>query len=257
MTIYRRPDPIPRPTQKSVSASKLEPIRESRTDLSTLAAQHIFSAIVSKNWAQTGLLPREDILGEELSVSRTVVREAVKSLSSKSIVETKRRRGTAILNQSDWNFVDREMIGWMSASESFPDVGSQLINALAMTQSSLLAQISERDLDTSALREQARMIDGTPVEAAIAALAFHRTAAQIVMNDFLLSLTTSMIYGLHAHHIEWLVQIGFGANPQQYTALCDAIEAKDTDAIRTLNTEIFSNALPTVKDRRAPAGVSM
>ena len=136
MTIYRRPDPVPCGAKAGASAAKLEPIRETRTELSALAAHRIFSAITSKNWAQTGLLPREDVLGEELGVSRTVVREAVKSLASKAIVETRRRHGTAILSRSNWNFVDLEMIDWMSRSDVFPDVGDQLIDAWPLLRQS-------------------------------------------------------------------------------------------------------------------------
>ncbi|MGJ8590089.1 MAG: FadR/GntR family transcriptional regulator [Yoonia sp.] len=253
MTIYRRPDPVPRVKQSDASAVKLEPIRESRSELSNLAAQRIFAAITSKNWAQTGLLPREDVLGEELGVSRTVVREAVKSLSSKSIVQAKRRRGTVILNQQDWNFVDSEMIGWMSTSKNFPDVGDQLIDALAATQSELLVQIAMRNLDITALREQARMIEGAPVDTALAALAFYRSAALIFNNDFLLSLTTSIVHGLGAHHIERLTRASFGANAKQYHSLCDAIEAGDAGAVRRFNTLIFNGVSATLQDCRVSA----
>jgi DNA-binding FadR family transcriptional regulator len=180
------------------------------------------------------------------------VREAVKSLSSKSIVEAKRRRGTVILDQSEWNFVDLEMISWMSASGAFPDVADQLIDALAVTQTDLLVQIAKSGLDISALRDQAAMIDGTVIDAACAALAFHRTAALIFKNNFLLSLTNSMVQGLHAHHIEWLARGGFGNNPQQYHALCDAIVTNDVDAVRSLNTEIFRKVMPASRGRRTP-----
>lgn len=247
MTVYRRPDPVPRTTQGDAPASKLEPIRENRKELSTLAAQRIFSAIASKNWAQTGLLPREDILGQELGVSRTVVREAVKSLSSKSIVEARRRRGTVILDQSDWNFVDSELIGWMSESPNFQNVGDQLIDALAVTQTELLARIVQNDLDSTALGAQARLIAGTATEAAVAALMFHRIAAQIYQNDFLMSLTSSIVHGLQQHHIERLARSGFGSDAKHYFSLCDAIGAKDADAVRTLNALVFSKISLSLK----------
>lgn len=46
------------------------------------------------------VLPAEPILGERLGVSRIVVREVIKSLASKGMLEVRRKTGTIVLDHS-------------------------------------------------------------------------------------------------------------------------------------------------------------
>jgi len=55
---------------------------------------------------------RKISLGEQLGVSRTALREAIKGLSSKGMLETRRRRGTQVTDRSQWTQVDGEVINW-------------------------------------------------------------------------------------------------------------------------------------------------
>lgn len=58
-------------------------------------------------------LPPEDLLVEEFGTSRTVIREAVKTLSAKGLVNTRPRRGTVVLPESDWNLADPDILDWL------------------------------------------------------------------------------------------------------------------------------------------------
>jgi DNA-binding FadR family transcriptional regulator len=51
-------------------------------------------------------------LGEELGVSRSAMREAIKVLSAKGIVEVKPRTGTRVRPRSSWNLMDPELLSW-------------------------------------------------------------------------------------------------------------------------------------------------
>jgi GntR family galactonate operon transcriptional repressor len=57
-------------------------------------------------------LPNLDDLGRELSVSRNTVREVIKVLSSKGLVESKSRDGTRVRNREQWNLLDPYLIEW-------------------------------------------------------------------------------------------------------------------------------------------------
>lgn len=59
-------------------------------------------------------MPPEPLLGEELGVSRTVVREAVKSLVAKGLVSTGPKVGTRVLPPQQWNWFDPDVIVWQS-----------------------------------------------------------------------------------------------------------------------------------------------
>jgi DNA-binding transcriptional regulator YhcF (GntR family) len=113
LSVYRRPDPIPRPRQEPQHApSPLQPVRPESDDLNHLVARKIFAAISSGHFPEGSILPNEFALGETLGVSRTALREAIKGLSSKGMLETRRRRGTQVTDRSQWTLVDGEVINW-------------------------------------------------------------------------------------------------------------------------------------------------
>jgi DNA-binding FadR family transcriptional regulator len=57
-------------------------------------------------------LPPEDELGAQLAVSRTVLREAIKVLAAKRLVESRPKTGTRVLDRSDWNLLDPDVLAW-------------------------------------------------------------------------------------------------------------------------------------------------
>ena len=71
-------------------------------------------AIVAGQYAVGGSLPAEPILCEQLGVSRTVVREAVKSLVAKGLLITGPKLGTRVLASDQWNWFDSDVIAWQS-----------------------------------------------------------------------------------------------------------------------------------------------
>ncbi len=71
-------------------------------------------AIVSGFYAPGAAMPPETVLCTELGVSRTVVREAVKSLVAKGLVSTGPKVGTRVLPSDQWNWFDPNVVAWQS-----------------------------------------------------------------------------------------------------------------------------------------------
>ena len=71
-------------------------------------------AIVAGRYAPGASMPPEPTLCEELGVSRTVVREAVKSLVAKGLVTTGPKVGTRVQAEDQWNWFDPDVVGWQS-----------------------------------------------------------------------------------------------------------------------------------------------
>jgi DNA-binding FadR family transcriptional regulator len=78
-------------------------------------------AIVSGGYAVGVSLPPEPLLCSELGVSRTVVREAVKSLIAKGLVSTGPKVGTRVLSSDAWNWFDPDVITWHSKAGLTPE----------------------------------------------------------------------------------------------------------------------------------------
>jgi len=75
---------------------------------------HLGEAIVAGRYAEGASVPPEPMLCEELGVSRTVVREAVKSLIAKGLVSSGPKVGTRVLPAQQWNWFDPDVIAWQA-----------------------------------------------------------------------------------------------------------------------------------------------
>jgi len=57
-------------------------------------------------------MPPEPELIERFQVSRTVMREVMKTLTAKGFVAAKTRIGTRVLDPSNWNYFDADVLAW-------------------------------------------------------------------------------------------------------------------------------------------------
>ena len=71
-------------------------------------------AIVTGRYPVGSTLPPEPMLCGELGVSRTVIREAVKSLIAKGLLITGPKVGTRVLAEEQWNWFDPDVVAWQS-----------------------------------------------------------------------------------------------------------------------------------------------
>lgn len=71
-------------------------------------------AIVGGQYAPGASIPPEPTLCEALGVSRTVVREAVKSLVAKGLLLTGPKVGTRVQPSEHWNWFDPDVVAWQS-----------------------------------------------------------------------------------------------------------------------------------------------
>jgi len=69
-------------------------------------------AIVASRQPEGSLLPGDSELMERYAVSRTVLREAVKTLSAKGLLQAKARIGTRVRLRSEWNMFDPDVLFW-------------------------------------------------------------------------------------------------------------------------------------------------
>src|SRR5512145_733934 len=65
---------------------------------------------------QPGQTLPEIELCRDLGASRTVVREVLKTLSAKGLVDTRTRTGTRVLEATHWNLLDLDVLGWRYAA---------------------------------------------------------------------------------------------------------------------------------------------
>lgn len=82
---------------------------------------YLGEAILAGRFGSDGALPPEPQLCAELAVSRTVVREAVKSLVAKGLLQTGPKVGTRVQSTDRWNWFDPDVIAWQAKVGLTPD----------------------------------------------------------------------------------------------------------------------------------------
>jgi DNA-binding FadR family transcriptional regulator len=88
-----------------------------RPSLTGQIAADLGLKIVCGRLAEGEILPTEAALGVALGVSRTGIREAVKILASKGLVEVRRKTGTRVRPRRDWNALDPDVLAWQFSGE--------------------------------------------------------------------------------------------------------------------------------------------
>lgn len=80
--------------------------------LSAQIATLLGTRIVSGEFRPGAVLPIENDLCRLYGVSRTVIREAVKDLAAKRLLDVSPKVGTRVLPFADWNLLDRDVLAW-------------------------------------------------------------------------------------------------------------------------------------------------
>ena len=90
------------------------PRRRPRVKREVVAA--LARAIGTGRYPPGTTLPSEAALCVSFAVSRTVIREALKTLESKGLLRGRPRVGTLVRERADWNLLDADLLDWMGAA---------------------------------------------------------------------------------------------------------------------------------------------
>src|SRR4051812_683720 len=90
-------------------------------------------------------------LESELGVSRTVIRESLKVLTAKGLVDARQKRGTIVRDRSRWNLLDADVLRWQADTPT-PELLTQLDELRGMIEPGAAALAARRrdddDLDS-------------------------------------------------------------------------------------------------------------
>jgi GntR family transcriptional regulator, transcriptional repressor for pyruvate dehydrogenase complex len=180
-------------------------------------------------------LPPERELAQQFGVSRTAVREAVKALREKGLVEAYPGRGTFITDGTSYSMrqsLDRMLrVGQAEGSGFLAEVREILepeIAAMAATRADAE--------DLASMREQIGIMDEArkdPDEFIEADLDFHLALAEAAANPIILSLIDSIV-GLLREQRMGIFQVEGGPERGQYhhKKIMEAIEHRDPAGAR-------------------------
>lgn len=143
------------------------------------AVEQLASIIVENLGRGVNLVPPEPELCLSLGVSRTVVREAIRTLAANRIVEVRRGSGTVVLPLEQWNLFNPQVLKWRFAAGITPALIDDLVEFRLSIEpqsarfAAMRPDFPAQDLEVSYVRMvHATKGKGSFVEAD---LAFHET----------------------------------------------------------------------------------
>ena len=195
------------------------------------------------------LLPPEPDLCERFGFSRIVIREAIKSLAAKGLIEVTRRVGTLVLDKTRWNLFDPDIISWRAES-AVTDWTLQrdlmemrrVIEPAAVRLAALRASDDDRRNLRAAYMAMARAVAGKG-DYVKADLAFHTIILSTCGNQFLRQMQDAMSALLRVSFDLITTKPGGPAHSlPMHEAVCIAIEQGDAEAAEKAALFLIDNA---------------
>ena len=161
--------------------------------LATQVAREIGRRIVSNSYAPGDLVEDEGALAERYQVSRSVIRDAVKILVGKGLLEVRRGIGTRVRSRSSWGLLDDDVLAWYQVSTAgrghvAPADGHP--TGLRAEGSPLGAERGSADAhqQIGAAVERMEAEKGSVEDFVVADAVFHRSILRATENEFLVAL---------------------------------------------------------------------
>lgn len=201
--------------------------------LSDKVAEMMLETILSRKLQVGDRLPSERELGEQFNVSRTVVREAVRALVAKGVIEVRSGSGLRVAAVDAAAVSESMSLYLRGATLDFEKVHE--VRALLEVHIAGVAAERATDEDIARLRDVHRSMqrDAGDVESAARDdLEFHRTIARATQNDLYLLLMDSIGSALIDIRRE---NLGSGSTPttlSQHAAVLERIAAHDPGGAR-------------------------
>lgn len=196
------------------------------------------------------VLPREEELCTAFGVSRTSLREAVKVLSAKGLVEARRRLGVRVRPREDWSLLDPAVLSWHPDIQGDAELMSGLIEARRIIEPAAAELAARRATDSdlaaigTALEAMRTSVPDQFEAYCRADLAFHRAVNAASHNVVLRGMAGLMEAALTASF-----NVTNSFMERQARAL--ALHARVLDAIRTRDTAGARGAMGRLLDLAA------
>jgi DNA-binding FadR family transcriptional regulator len=216
-----------------------------------LVTNGIGRSIIEGQFRAGSTLPGDMELMERFSVSRTALREAMKTLAAKGLIESKTKVGTRVLDEKNWNMFDADILTWClqrGVDRSFLESLFEIRQAFEpLGAASAALNRTREDLERmEAAWETMRLNHHTRDSFTRADLAFHRAILDASANPFLQSMGAVIEAALAtAFTISSPIDDAkrFALSGRQHRAVFDAIaQQRPDDASRRMSEVIMQGA---------------
>jgi GntR family transcriptional regulator, galactonate operon transcriptional repressor len=231
--------------------------RARKRNLFTHVVEELGIRIVRGDLKPNEAFPNEADLGREFGASRSVIREAVKSLAAKGLIESRTRTGIRVLAPMHWNLLDVEVLAWRYSAMPPAQFYHELfeIRLMIEPEAAFLAaqRASQKQIDAiSEAYEGMAAASAAGASGTEKDLAFHRGILAAAQNPLLLQMGNLIAVGLYISH---------RISSESYTVflplhkkVLDAIAKRSPEAARRAMHKLLAETLEFVSGHlRKPA----
>ncbi|WP_163972180.1 FadR/GntR family transcriptional regulator [Oceanobacillus halotolerans] len=199
------------------------------------------------------VLPKVEDISEENGVSRTVVREALKGLAARRLVESSTKVGTVVRERSDWQWWDPDVIAWASQSNNSKHVLLQLTEVrMAIEPAAVeLAAKKATEVDLNRIKECYKKLEtslGNEEEWAKADTEFHHSILAASHNELMISLIKILQGGLLHSRIQTIQSIDQEEVLKRHKELMEAVCSRNGKLAREKMYELLTRVGQVIED---------
>lgn len=225
-----------------------------RTTFQQQVVDQLGQAIARGDWPPGAALPAEAELCTRFGFSRIVIREAVKSLAAKGLLEVRRRVGTLVQPAARWNLFDPDVMTWRTRAAD-PAMARDLmelrriVEPAAARLAAQKASAGERAALRAAYEAMARAVAGQG-DYVQADLAFHTAILAACGNPYVHQMQQALTQVLRA---TFEVVVAKPGGPAQslplHEAICRAVERGQADAAERATLTLIDRAAADLQEQ--------
>jgi DNA-binding FadR family transcriptional regulator len=239
-------------TQRTADGARSDGFRRNGTRRPTalrgLHAQTVetLGSRIVRGYYQPGQPLPPDELENEFGISKTVLREALRVLAAKGLVDARQKRGTVVQERAAWSLLDADLLRWQGGQPDaafFANLAE--VRGIVEPAGARLAAERRTEEDLADLRAAIDQMAnaGTDALAVVAAdLAFHQALLDAAHNELLSRMEVVIEAGLRAR--DAVVHGGehWPDSVPVHRAILEAIEAGDGAAAEQAMRKLLEQA---------------
>ncbi len=221
-------------------------------NLTQQVADTLGNAIINGKYGEHNPVPSEAMLCDQLQVSRSAAREAVKSLAAKGLITSRARQGIRVLPESEWNLFDADVLRWMRDSNPSLELLREFteLRVAVEPEAAMLAaqrQNAEKIARIGAALDRMKQAESGLDDPLESDIAFHLSILEASENRFFTQLgriiDTTLRVSIRFTNMRTGVRAG---NHAEHKIIYDAIVANRPEEAAKNATQLMASALATI-----------